>query len=199
MVNTHEPAGAGAPVGPSALGGHHADGSNPEVRFEPTDVGTRGVVIFVVALAVVIVVSAGLLTGLFRLYEQRAVKANAANTLPLVERERLPVRPRLEGINPNEDVDRAWPRANQPESPPPWFGYNVRVVPPDGSANPSVDAGERDRLATAAMAQSLKKVDAAMQELAGKLPARNVDLPPDRLRRSAGEGDAGRSAGERQP
>jgi hypothetical protein len=185
--------------------GHGADGqaagalTNPEVRFERSDVEARGVVTFVTSLALVLVVAGALLVLLYQHYEHRARRANLANKLPLVATERLPTSPRLEGINPNEDVDRAWPRAAQPATPPPWFGYNVRVVPPEVTANASADAEERDRLAAVAMQKKLQKVDRTLEELAGKLPARAGVLPADTVRRSAGEGNSGRSAGEKQP
>jgi hypothetical protein len=186
--------------GTAATTDGHAAGTttNPEVRFERSDVESRGVVTFVTALTVVLIVAGLLLAALYRHYERRAARANAANRLPLTPVERLPTSPRLEGINPNEDVDRSWPRPAAPEVPPPWFGYNVRVVPPEG-ADTSADAEERDRLAAVAMQKKMDKVNKTLEELAGKLPSRAGVLPPDALRRSAGEGNSGHSAAEKQP
>jgi hypothetical protein len=198
----HASPGADRPITPMSSSGHdHAAGSNPEVQFERSDVTARGVITFVVALGLVVIVSGAFLTGLFRHYEERAAKANAAKYLPLAVtgRERLPVQPRLEGIDPNEDVDRAWPRAAQPAAPPPWFGYNVRVVPAEGRRSPGADAEERDRIAALAMAKTLQNVNATLIDLAGTLPSRPGATPPDGRRRSGGAANSGRSAGEKTP
>jgi hypothetical protein len=187
---------------PSATGDHASD-SNPEVRYERSDIEARGVVTFVAVLGVMLVVLSVLLGGLFHLYEAREVKANEKDFLPLAtsERDRLPSSPRLEGIDPSGDAGRAWPATAQPEGPLPWFGYNVRVVPPDSPRETGTDSEERDRLAALAMARKLQQVDAKIADLAGKLPARAgaAGLPPDVFRRSAGDGNAGRSAGEKSP
>lgn len=182
-----------------------ADGppGNPEVRYERSDVEARGVVVFVAALAVLIVASGAFLVWLFSHFEHRAETVNARESLPLArgERDRLPSSPRLEGIDPTDDVGRAWPDATRPEGPSPWFGYNVRVVPPDGSRAAGTDAEERERLAALAMAKKLKRVDQELNKLAGNLPVRpkSPGMPPDLVRRSAGEGNSGRSAGGNSP
>jgi hypothetical protein len=180
---------------------HHGSYTNPEVRYERSDIGARGVVIFVVVLALGIIISGGLISCLYYAYEQRDAQINARESLPLErgEQGRLPSAPRLEGIDPNEDPGRAWPAPVDTESPAPWFGYNVRVVPAEGPIDPNTDAEQRDRLAAQAMARKLQKVDAKLSELAGKLPARKVGIPPDEFRKAAGDGNAGRSAGEKSP
>jgi hypothetical protein len=186
-----------------AAGGDHAPYSNPEVSYERSDIEARGVVTFVVVLAVVILASGALLAWLFNVYQAGAAQAFHKDALPLanMNRDRLPVAPRLEGIDPSQDAGRAWPGGTTGERPLPWFGYNIRVVPPDGSHDARADEEERERIAAFAMARKLEKIDATMSTLAGKLPARPAPagLPPDVFRRSAGDGNSGRSAGESPP
>jgi hypothetical protein len=184
-------------------GGGHAPYSNPEVSYERSDIEARGVLTFVAVLAAVILLSGALLAWLFNAYQSGAERAFDKDALPLANtnKDRLPVAPRLEGIDPSQDAGRAWPGATQGERPLPWFGYNVRVVPPDGSHDASADEEERERIAAFAMARKLEKIDSTMATLAGKLPARPAPagLPPDVFRRSAGDGNSGRSAGEKAP
>jgi hypothetical protein len=189
------------PMSTPAATGHHDADSNPEVSYERSDVEARGVVWFVSVLALMLVVLSFFLYGLYQVYESREADANKLQALPLstTDRDRLPAMPRLEGIDPTRDAGRAWPATVQAEGPLPWFGYNARVVPLDGPRDPGSDAEERDRLAALAMARTLEKVDAKLSELAGKLPARHASLPPDAFRRSAGDGNAGRSAVEKSP
>jgi hypothetical protein len=183
--------------------GDHATYTNPEVRYERSDVEARGVVTFVVGLSVVILLSGTLLVWLFRAYERQAVATNSRDVLPLArtESDRLPTAPRLEGIDPTEDVGRAWPDATLPEGPRPWFGYNVRVVPIEGPGDARTDAEERGRLAALAMQKKLQGIDKELARLAGKLPVRadSRAVPADLIRASAGEGNSGRSAGGRAP
>ena len=178
--------------------GDHGAYTNPEVRYERSDVEPRGVVTFVAGLSAVIVLSGTLLVWLFRAYERQAVAVNSRDVLPLArtETDRLPTEPRLEGIDPAEDVGRAWPDATQPEGPRPWFGYNVRVVPTEGPNDVGTDAEERGRLAALAMQKKLRGIDRELAKLAGKLPVRAGarGVPADLIRRSAGEGNSGRSA-----
>jgi hypothetical protein len=180
----------------------HAD-ANPEVRYERSDVEPRGVVTFVVGLSVVIVLSGVMLVWLFRHYERRAASADARAALPLTkgERDRLPSSPRLEGIDPTEDVGRAWPGATRTEGPLPWFGYNVRVVPADGPREAGTDAEERDRRAALAMQKKLQRVNEELAKMAGTLAVRpgSSAVPADLLRRSAGEANSGRAAGGKEP
>ena len=93
--HTHDPHGSPVP----AAAGEHDGYSNPEVRYERSDIEIGGVVTFVVVLALVIVVSGALLAALFGLYQGQAVRANEADALPLAsDRSPLPETPRLEGI-----------------------------------------------------------------------------------------------------
>jgi hypothetical protein len=198
-MSEHDPHGS-----PSPSTTHGQDGySNPEVRYERSDIEIGGVVTFVVVLAVVILLSGALLAGLFGLYQGEAVRANDLDSLPLAktDRNQLPVAPRLEGIEPNEHVERAWPGAFQAGGPTPWFGYNVRVVPAQSGGSDVNESEERDRLAALAMGQKLQRVNATLAELAGKLPSqpRATSLPPDVFRRSAGDSNAGRSAEGKAP
>src|SRR5262249_19634825 len=80
----------------------HADYTNPEVRYERSDVAPRAVVTFIAAVGAMVLLSGTILVWLFRSYEGHAAAANAREVLPLArgEREALPVTPRLEGINP---------------------------------------------------------------------------------------------------
>lgn len=179
---------------------NHTPLTNPDVRFEQTDVEGRGVVVFVVSLTVMLVVLGGLLVGMYNLLEYRESNRKKTN-IPLAEteRNRLPEGPRLEGINPREDTGRAWADSQRPGVPHPWFGYNVLIVPQEGhTADTDADAEQRDRLAVEAVTKRLKKVDETLSQLAGKLPVRpKADaLPSDDFRRSSGKGNAGRGAGE---
>jgi hypothetical protein len=203
MTNPDAPDPRAAITAPAAT--HEAGpDDNPEVRYERSDIASRGVVTFVAVLAVCLVVFGFLLRGLFRLYQDRDNTADKRDYLPLAitERDNLSTTPRLEGMDPNQDVGRAWPTKSTPgSSPRVWFGYNVRVVPSGGSPAAGTDAEKLDLLAADAMAQKIQKVDTTLAELAGKLPVRagSKGLPADVIRRSVGEGDAGRSAGEKSP
>jgi hypothetical protein len=187
----------------SHAAGDHAPHSNPEVSYERSDIESRGVITFVAVLAVVILASGAFLARLFTFYQAGAVNASGKDALPLANpnKDRLPVAPRLEGIDPSQDAGRAWPGGTQGERPLPWFGYNIRVVPPEGSHNDRADEEERERIAAFAMASKLEKIDATMSTLAGKLPARPAPagIPPDVFRRSAGDSNSGRSAVENSP
>jgi hypothetical protein len=184
----------------SHAAGEHPPYSNPAVRYERSDVEAGGVLTFVVVLALVILASGAFLAWLFNVYYQAgAASASGKDALPLANsnKNRLPVAPRLEGIDPSQDAGRAWPGGTQGERPLPWFGYNIRVVPPDGLHDAKADEEERERIAAFAMARKLEKINATMSTLAGKLPARPAaGLPPDVFRRSAGDGNSGRSAAE---
>jgi hypothetical protein len=192
-----------APSAVMAATASHDPHSNSEVRYERSDIAVNGVLIFVGALIVLLIVSGIFLTWLFYSYENRQATAFERVSLPLAggERNQLPSTPRLEGIDPNEDVGRYWPAVVSAESPPPWFGYNVRVVSPDAGHDAGDDAEERDRRAVGAMARKLQKIDAKIGELAGKLPVRQgaAALPPDTFRSSAGESNGGRPIGEKSP
>jgi hypothetical protein len=197
---------ASPPHSPGAVSdshGHDDPHANPEVRYERSDVEAGGIVTFVVVLAAVILLSGVLLAVLFRSYQDRAVEAFGKDALPLArsDSDRLPVAPRLEGIDPADDAGRAWPGTSQAEGALPWFGYNVRVVPANGAGSDAMDGEERDRVAALSMARKLRKIDATISALADKLPARPLPAGPlpDVFRRSAGESNSGRSAGEGSP
>jgi hypothetical protein len=182
---------------------NHAPLSNPDVRFEPTDVEARSVIVFVASLTVMLVVLSVALVGMYNLLEYRESNRKKTN-IPLAEteRNRLPEGPRLEGIDPREDTGRAWVDSQRPGVPHPWFGYNVLIVPQEGhNSDTDADAEHRDRLAMEAVTKRLKKVDETLSALAGKLPVRPKAeaLPRDEFRRSTGKGNAGRGAGEGVP
>jgi hypothetical protein len=159
------------------------------------------VLTFVGGLAALLLLSGLALRGLYSLYEHREDKAYQSETLPLADLDRNPAprAPQLEGIDPNQDVGRAWPSAAPAGGPMPWFGFNVRVVPPPGPNTTDEDAEERARQVALAMGRKLQGIDRKLADMAGKLPVRPgaKGLPTDVIRRSAGEGDAGRSAAEK--
>jgi hypothetical protein len=176
----------------AASPGDSASEGNSGVRYERSDVEARGVVTFVVVLAGMMLVFGVLLAGLFRILDQRQSRANEKDFLPLAASvgDRLPSPPRLEGIDPTEDVGRAWPNTIPAEDSLPWFGYNVRVVPLDNPREAAMDAEERNRIAADAMSKKLQKVNQVIAELAGKLPMRKDagKVPADDVRRSTGIG-----------
>jgi hypothetical protein len=187
----------------STAAGHHEAADHAEVRYERSDVGARGVTTFVLALAALLIICSVFLYGMFRFYESGQAATYKRSALPLAggERSLPPSTPGLEGVNPAEDVRRAWPEAASTEGTQTWLGYNVRIVPSTELPADGASAEERDKLATQAMAAKLQKVEATINELAGKLRTRQgaKDLPPDGIRSSPGQSNAGRSAGEKSP
>jgi hypothetical protein len=200
---TREPGSALPPPGPPPAG-EHADGpANPDVRYEPTDVAPRGVVIFLAALAVMLIALGAILAGYFFLLEHRAEAAKRPD-LPLAvsDQDRLPDAPRIEGILPAEDAGRAFANSMEVDGPVTWQGYNVRLVPPPEDPLEQIpDPVQRNMLGREKLERQLSQIDADIPEVAKRLPVRKGarPMPVDTFRRSLGEASSGRLAGEGAP
>jgi len=149
---------------------HAVDGElrNPDVRHERTDVDTRAVLSFVVALAAGIGVAMGVLWGVFWLFFGVEASQKRSSYPLLVEQreretpaQRLPPSPRLEGVGgtgPEHSVGRNKPGA--------------AVVQAQAEAVALSSYAWRDGEKAARI-----PIRDAMTRLAGKLPARQDARP----------------------
>jgi hypothetical protein len=130
--------------------------TNPEVRFERADIQPRGIVLFGLVLGggTLLVALAMTWFGNFLL---RAEQPRKKTDLPeaRVDADRLPPEPRLEGL---EDVRQK----------------NVRLFPPRARQHLQSQA---DLLSTGNEAKGILPIQTAIDDLAGKLPARKGPPP----------------------
>jgi hypothetical protein len=177
---------ATAPTPPAP---HEVDGMprNPDVAYERTDVDSRAVIWFVVALAVALAVTMLILWGMFRLF-MGTEEVRKKSTFPmavetrrqLLPEQRLPPQPRLEGlgpIDPDENIGRMRTTDIAPEQDVGRFRLGgaaalYREQDAQLSSYGWVDGSEKK------MAHI--PVDEAIARLADKLPARKgEDVPKD--------------------
>jgi hypothetical protein len=159
---------------------HEVNGPvNPSVRYEHTDVNTRGVLWFVVALAAGIIIVMLVLWGLFHLFLRReaaqkksdyplAVQQRGQQPLP----EQLPPSPRLEGLSV-KGLEMPPGRVYQPDASVQHDIGRVRA----SSANVLYRQQERELNGYGWVRGEKDKVahipiEEAMKRLADKLPAR---------------------------
>jgi hypothetical protein len=203
MADIHpgnEPGNAIRPAAPHLSNGHGP--VNPTVRYEPSDVEPRNVIIFLVALTGLLVVLGVLLLGLFMLLANRERELGKAD-LPFARPadasapqtvEVAPGVPQIEGSLPGKETGRAWADHMELDGEPYWLGYNVRLVPPPENEPKSDNPEKRLVKGREEVEKGVHKADAVIDQVAGKLPAaKNAAPPTDVWRQSWGEGASGRN------